>query len=317
MGRYIAGRLLQVIPLLLGISILVFILVNAVPGSPLSDLAFNPTTRPEDIAAIKHSLGLDQPLYKRYFVWLGNLVRGDLGLDMVTYRPVTQDIAERLPNTLKLTFAAFVLALLFAIPVGVYSAVKRNSIFDHVATIVSVAGVSIPTFWFGLILILVFALNLGWFPTGGSRPLRGDAGFLVQLKYLVLPAVTLAIAETASWTRYIRGQMLEVIRQDYIRTARAKGLQERTIIFRHALRNALLPLITLMGLAIPSFFSGALIIETIFSWPGIGRLTYDAALARNYTVIMGAVMLSAVLVIIGNLLADIGYSLLDPRIKQS
>lgn len=316
MGRYIIGRLLQIIPLLLGISILVFILVNAVPGSPVSDLAFNPTTRPEDVAAIKHALGLDQPLYKRYFVWLGNLVRGDLGLNMVTYRPVTQDITERLPNTLKLTFAAFLLALIFAIPVGVYSAVKRNSIFDHVATVVSVAGVSVPTFWFGLILILVFAVNLGWFPTGGSRPLRGDAGFLVQLKYLFLPAVTLAIAEMASWTRYIRGQMLEVIRQDYIRTARAKGLKERAIIFRHALRNALLPLITLFGLAIPSFFSGALIIETIFSWPGIGRLTFDAAQARNYTVIMGAVMLSSVLVIIGNLLADIGYSLLDPRIKQ-
>ena len=317
MGRYIAGRLLQVIPLLLGISILVFLLVNAVPGSPLSDLALNPTTRPEDIAAIRHSLGLDEPLYKRYFTWISNVVRGDFGLNMVTFRPVTQDIAERLPNTLKLTFAAFVLALLFAIPVGVYSAVKRNSIFDHIATIVSVAGVSIPQFWLGLIFILFFAVRLGWLPTGGIGPIRGDAGFLVQLKYLLLPAVTLAIAEMASWTRYIRGQMLEVIRQDYIRTARAKGLKERTLIFRHALRNALLPLITLMGLAIPSFFSGALIIETIFSWPGIGRLTFDAAQARNYTVIMGAVMLSSVLVIIGNLLADIGYSLLDPRIKQS
>jgi len=316
MGRYVIGRLLQVIPLLLGISILVFLLVNAVPGSPVSDLAFNPTTRPEDIAAIKHALGLDQPLYKRYFVWLSHVVRGDLGLNMVTYRPVTRDIADRLPNTLKLTFSAFVLALVFSIPVGVYSAVKRNSAFDYIATVASVAGVSIPNFWFGLILILFFAVNLGWFPTGGVVPIRGDAGLLVQLKHLVLPSIALAIVELASWTRYIRGQMLEVIRQDYIRTARAKGLKDRVVIFRHALRNALLPLITLFGLAIPSFFSGALIVETIFSWPGIGRLTYDAATSRNYTVIMGTVLMSSTLVIMGNLLADIGYSLLDPRIKQ-
>jgi peptide/nickel transport system permease protein len=317
MGRYIIGRLLQVIPLLLGISILVFLLVNAVPGSPVADLAFNPTTRPEDIAAIKHALGLDQPLYKRYFVWLSHVVRGDLGLNMVTYRPVTRDIAERLPNTLKLTLAAFCLALIFSIPVGVYSAVKRNSAFDYIATVASVAGVSIPSFWFGLLLILFFAVRLGWFPTGGVVPIRGDAGLLVQLKHLVLPSIALAITELAAWTRYIRGQMLEVIRQDYIRTARAKGLKERLVIFRHALRNALLPLITLLGLAIPSFFSGALITETIFSWPGIGRLTFDAAQARNYTVIMGTVVLSSTLVILGNLLADIGYSLLDPRIKQS
>lgn len=316
MGRYIIGRLIQVIPLLLGITILVFLLVNAVPGSPVSDLAFNPTTRPEDIAAIKHALGLDQPLYKRYFVWLSNVVRGDFGLNMVTYRPVMKDITERLPNTLKLTFAAFALALLFSIPVGVYSAVKRNSVFDYIATVASVAGVSIPSFWFGLILILFFAVKLGWFPTGGVKPIRGDAGFLIQLKHLVLPSIALAITELAAWTRYIRGQMLEVIRQDYIRTARAKGLKERFVIFRHALRNALLPLITLLGLAIPSFFSGALITETIFSWPGIGRLTFDAAQSRNYTVIMGTVVLSSTLVILGNLLADIGYSLLDPRIKQ-
>jgi peptide/nickel transport system permease protein len=316
MGRYIIGRLIQVVPLLLGITILVFLLVNAVPGSPVSDLVFNPTTKPEDIAAIRAALGLDQPLWKRYFVWIGNVVQGDLGINMITYRPVSRDIAERLPNTLKLTVAAFVLALLFSIPVGVYSAVKRNSLFDHIATVASVAGVSIPSFWFALILILFFAVNLGWFPTGGVKPVRGDAGFLVQMKHLALPAIALAITELAAWTRYIRGQMLEVIRQDYIRTARAKGLKERTLIFRHALRNALLPLITLLGLAIPSFFSGALIIETIFSWPGIGRLTFDAAQQRNYTVIMGTVLLSSTLVILGNLLADIGYSLLDPRIKQ-
>ncbi|HEX5506737.1 MAG TPA: ABC transporter permease [Thermomicrobiales bacterium] len=314
MGRYFIRRVIQIIPLLFGITILVFLLVNAVPGNPVADLAFNPGVRPEDIAAIKHALGLDQPLYKRYFTWIGNVVQGNLGLDMITYRPVTQEVLERLPNTLKLTLAAFCMALFFSIPVGVYSAVKRNTMFDNVATVLAVAGVAIPLFWFGLLMILFFSVNLRWFPSGGTATI-GGGGFLDQVHHLILPAVTLAIVELAGWTRYIRGQMLEVIRQDYIRTAQAKGLRERAVIFRHALRNALLPLVTLMGLAIPNFFSGALITETIFSWPGIGRLTYDAAIARNYTVIMGAVLISAFLVILCNLLADMAYAWLDPRIK--
>ncbi len=315
MGRYLLRRLIQVIPLLFGISVVVFMLVNAVPGSPVDRIAFDPNARPQDVENLKRALGLDRPVHERYFVWLGNVVRGDFGKSLVSYRSVTDEILDRLPNTLKLTVAAFALALLFAIPVGVYSAVKRNTIFDHIATVASVAGVAIPRFWFGLMLILIFAVGLGWFPSGGvASPDRG--GLLDQLHHLALPAITLAIAELAGWTRYIRGQMLEVIRQDYIRTATAKGLRERVVIFRHALRNALLPLVTLFGLAIPDFFSGALIVETIFSWPGIGRLTYEAAVGRDYTMIMGTVMFSAFLTIMGNLLADVGYGLLDPRIKQ-
>jgi peptide/nickel transport system permease protein len=316
MGNYLIRRLLGIIPLLIGITVLVFLLVNAVPGNPVGEYILNPGTRPEDVERIKRSLGLDQPLYKRYFTWLGNVAQGDLGRSMKTFTPVRDDIMARLPNTLKLTVASFVLALLFSIPVGVYSAVRRNSWFDHIATVVSVAGVSIPRFWFGLILILIFAVRLGWLPSGGVASIRGDSGVVDQLKHLLMPAITLAIAEMAGWTRYIRGQMLEVIRQDYIRTAAAKGLRERVVIFRHALRNALLPLVTLFGLAIPEFFSGALIIETIFSWPGIGRLTFDAAVSRDYTTIMGTVLISSILVILGNLLADVSYGLLDPRVKQ-
>ncbi len=316
MTRYIIRRVLETIPLLIGISFLVFILVNAAPGNPVSEIIFNPGTRPQDVQALKEAYGLDKPWAVRYFIWLGNVARGDFGSSLKSHTPVWNDIKTRLPNTLKLTLAAFGLALLFSIPVGVYCAVRRNSIFDYVATVVSVAGVSIPSFWLALMVILLFAVQLGWFPTGGVVPSKGDAGLLVQLKHLVLPAFVLAITEIAGWTRYIRGQMLEVIRQDYIRTAHAKGLRERTVIFRHALRNALLPLVTLFGLAIPNFFSGALIIETIFSWPGIGRLTYEAAVARDYPVIMGTVMFSAFMVILGNLLSDIGYGLLDPRIKQ-
>ncbi len=316
MGTYLIKRVLQIFPLLFGITILVFLLINAVPGSPVSDLALNPGTRPEDVARIKQQLGLDQPLYKRYFTWVGNLLHGDLGKSMVTYRDVRSEIMGRLPNTLKLTTAAFLLALLFSVPIGIYSALKRNSIFDYVATVVSVAGVSIPSFWLALILILVFAVNLRWLPSGGTQNL-GDGGLVDQLRHLILPAFALAIVELAGWTRYIRGQMLEVIRQDYIRTARSKGIAERVVIFRHAFRNALLPLLTLFGLSIPQFFSGALIIETIFSWPGIGRLTFDAAISRDYTMIMGTVLLSSIMVVLGNLFADIGYGLLDPRIKQS
>lgn len=316
MTRYIIGRVLGAIPLLLGISLLMFLLVNVAPGNPFQELLLNPGTRPQDVQALKEAYGLDKPLPVRYFVWLGNVVQGDFGNSLKNYTSVRESVLSRLPNTLKLTVAAFVLALIFSIPVGVYSAVRRNSVFDHIATVASVAGVSIPVFWLGLMLILIFAVQLGWLPTGGVVPTRGEAGFLVQLKHLILPAFVLAITEIAGWTRYIRGQMLEVIRQDYIRTAQAKGLRERLVIFRHALRNALLPLVTLFGLTIPAFFSGALVTETIFAWPGIGLLTFEAATQRDYPVIMGTVMFSAFLVIVGNLLSDIGYSLLDPRIKQ-
>lgn len=317
MARYVIRRVLGAIPLLLGISFLIFMLVNATPGNPFGELILNPGTRPQDIQALKEAYGLDKPLPVRYFYWLGKVAQGDFGQSLVDFRSVRSSIFQRLPNTLKLTLAAFTLALVFSIPVGVYCAVRRNSIFDYVATVLSVAGVSIPTFWFGLMLILLFAVQLGWLPTGGVRPTKGDATILIQLKHLILPAFVLAITEIAGWTRYIRGQMLEVIRQDYIRTAKAKGLKERAVIFRHALRNALLPLVTLFGLTIPTFFSGALIVETIFAWPGIGLLTFEAAVKRDYPVIMGTVMFSATMVILGNLLSDIGYSLLDPRIKQS
>jgi len=315
MGTFLIRRILQCFPLLIGITLFVFLLINAVPGNPVGDLALNPGTRPEDVARIKAQLGLDQPLYKRYFIWVGNVLQGDLGKSMVSFRDVRTEIANRLPNTIRLTVAAFVLSLLFSIPIGIYSAIKRNSLFDHVSTVTSVAGVSIPNFWLALMLILFFAVRLRWLPSGGTQDI-GGGGLLDQIKHIIMPAFALAFVQLAGWTRYIRGQMLEVIRQDYIRTARAKGLREGVVIFRHAFRNALLPLVTLFGLSIPQFFSGALIIETIFSWPGIGRLTFDAAVSRDYTMIMGTVLLSSTMVVLGNLLADVAYGLLDPRIKQ-
>ena len=322
MTTFILRRLVQTIPLILGITMVTFVLVNAVPGSPVAELALNPGTRPEDVERIRRQLGLDQPFYIRYFTWLGNVLRGDFGVSLVDYRPVLPTILERLPNTLVLTVSAFCLALLVAVPVGVYSAVRRNSWFDNAGTLLTTAGVAVPTFWFGIIMILIFSVKFkDWglpnLPATGAYTIPTGGDLLDRLSHLVMPALVLGFVQMASWTRYVRSQMLEVISQDFIRTARAKGLREQAVIFGHALRNAVLPLVTLFGLAIPNLFSGALIIETIFAYPGIGLLTFDAATQRNYTVIMGTVLFSSTLVILGNLLADVAYGVLDPRIKLS
>jgi peptide/nickel transport system permease protein len=320
MGRFILRRLLQVIPLLIGISIITFALANLVPGSPVSGLEFNTRTTPEDIARIKENLGLNDPVWKRYFIWIGNVAQGDLGISLKNFRPVRQTIFDKLPNTLLLTGTALLLALVIAIPIGVYGAVRRNSAFDNITTATSVAGFSVPTFWLGLMLILLFAVKfkewgLPSFPAGGSYDLRGGGGFFDRLEHLILPAFALAFVQMAAWTRYIRSQMLEVLNQDYMRTANAKGLHERVVIFRHGLRNAILPLVTLLGIAIPDLFAGSLIIENIFTYPGIGQLAFNAAINKDYPLIMGITLVAGTLVILGNLIADVVYSLLDPRIR--
>ena len=321
MGRFILRRVIQMIPLMIGITLITFLLANAVPGSPVANIAFNPNIRQEDVQRIEEQLGLNEPLHIRYFVWLGNLAQGDFGLSLLNQRSVLDTIIERLPNTLLLTGTALLFSLLFSIPVGVYSAVRRNSAFDNTATAASVAGFSMPTFWLGLMVILLFAVKArewGWpitFPAGGAYDLRGGGGFADRMQHLVLPAATLAFVQTAAWTRYIRSQMLEVLNQDYMRTATAKGLQERIVIFRHGLRNAVLPLVTLLGIAIPDLFGGSLIIEQIFNWPGIGRLAFNSAIGKDYTMVMGIVVFVGFLVILGNLVADVVYGLLDPRIR--
>lgn len=320
MTRYVARRLLQVIPLLIGVTLITFLLANAVPGSPVSSLEFNPRTSQEDIERIKDSLGLNDPIHVRYFTWLGNVVQGDLGISMKTYRPVSSTIVEKLPNTLLLTGTALCLALLFSIPVGVYSAVKRNSTFDNIATAGSVAGFSMPTFWLALLAILLFAVKfqewgLPSLPAGNTVDLRSGGGFWDRVEHLILPATTLAFVQTAAWTRYIRSQMIEVLNQDYIRTAHAKGLKDYIVIFRHGLRNGILPLVTLLGIAIPDLAGGSLIIERIFNYNGVGLLAFNAAVNKDYTLVMGIVVILATLVILGNLIADVCYAILDPRIR--
>ena len=321
MGQFIIRRLIQTVPLIIGITIITFAIANLVPGSPVTGLEFNPRTSQEDIDRIKESLGLNDPLYVRYFTWVGNLLQGDLGISLQNFRPVRQQIFEKIPNTLLLTGTSLLLSLLISIPIGVYSAVRRNSAFDNVSTATAVAGFSMPTFWLGIMLIILFAVKFKtWgmpfsLPAGGAYDLRGGGGFWDRVEHLILPAFALAFVQTAAWTRYIRSQMLEVLNQDYMRTATSKGLREKMVIFRHGLRNAVLPLVTLLGIAIPDLFGGALIIENVFTYPGMGQLAFNAALGKDYPMIMGITLVAGLLVILGNLIADVCYGLLDPRIR--
>ncbi len=320
MFQFISRRLLQMIPLLVGITFIVYALVNLVPGSPMDQYAFNPRTRPEDVARIRENLGLDEPWHTRYFQWLGDAVQGDLGLSLINYTPVTDRILGVLPNTLLLTGSALLFALVIAIPLGLYAAVKRNSPFDYIVNLVTTVLFAVPTFWLGLMLIIVFAVKFNdWglpsLPVAGTQSLRGDSGLLDRIQHLILPAVALGAVQLAGWSRYIRSQVLEVIRLDFVRTAEAKGLRERVVLFRHAFRNALLPLVTLVGLTLPELFGGALLIEQIFAWNGVGRLAFDAALSSDYTLIMGTVLMFSILTLVANLLSDVAYALLDPRIR--
>jgi peptide/nickel transport system permease protein len=328
MGRFLIRRLVQAIPVFLGITVITFALIHAVPGGPTARLELDPDISPEDIARIKANMGLDKPVPIQYLIWLGvwpnndgelsGLLQGDLGVSYINQLSVSGEIMSRLPNTLLLSVTSLAISLAIALPVGVWSAMKQHSLFDNVATVLSTAGVSIPSFWFGLLAILLFSVELRWLPSGGmytpQKVLMGERSLLDLLRHLIMPATILSILSIAGWNRYIRASMLEVIGQDYVRTARAKGLREQLVVARHILRNALIPVATLMGLSLPNLVSGSLITETIFGWPGMGRLTFHAATKRDYPIIMGALVMSAVLVILGNLLADIAYTFLDPRI---
>jgi peptide/nickel transport system permease protein len=320
MAGLIIRRLLQMIPLLIGITFLTFAIVNLVPGSPVSELEFNPRMTTQDVERIKSQLGLDKPWPERYLIWMKHTVRGDLGISLQNSTPVRDRLLGVLPNTLLLSGTALILALMVSVPIGVYAAVKQNSWFDHISTIGSVAFYAVPTFWLGLLLIILFSVKfrewgLPYLPVGGMRDLRGESGVWDRVQHLILPVIALSLVQIAAWTRYIRSSMLEVIRQDYIRTARAKGMRDRPVYYSHAFRNALIPLITLVGLSIPDLFGGAFLIETIFAWNGMGRLTVQAVQRSDYTLIMGSTLLFAILTMLGNLIADICYGVFDPRIR--
>ena len=304
------------IPVLFGVSIVNFFIIHLAPGSPM-DLMISPTMTPEARQALERNLGFDAPIYRQYITWLGNVMRGNLGYSYNSYRPVTEIIGERIPATLLLMGSALIVGLLFAIPLGTISAVKQHSFFDYIATFISFIGVSTPNFFLGLGLIYFFSIQLRLFPSSGMFTLGGDRNFLDILHHLVLPCSVLSINICGRFLRYVRSSMLDVLQQDYIRTATAKGVPLFPRLGIHAFRNALLPIITLIGLEIPGLLGGAVITEQIFSWPGIGRLAIDSIMTRDYPVLMGLNLMSAVMVLSASLITDCLYAFADPRVKYN
>jgi peptide/nickel transport system permease protein len=322
MGIYIARRLFQAVPLLWLVSLVVFMLLHIIPGGPMAAYEQNPNISAEDLKRLEHELGLDAPLYVQYLRWLGAVVRGDWGYSLASKRPVLVEIGDRLPNTVYLMGIATLVTLLLAIPIGIVSAVRQYSTLDHIVTSVAFMGQSIPIFWFGLILIIVFHVMLRnpltgtpLFPGGGMYTLGASFSIADRIHHLTLPVMMLAVAGAATYTRYTRGSMLEVIGQDYVRTARAKGVAERRIIWKHSLKNAAAPVITILALELPALFAGAVFTETMFSWPGMGRLFIESALRVDYAVLMAIILVTSLLTIVFNLVADVTYAYLDPRIQ--
>jgi len=323
MIRYILKRLVQAIPLLLGIATVTFFIVHMAPGDPMDfylEQRYDRNIDPELIELIRQKYGLDQPLHVQYVKWLGNLLQGDLGESFVHRRPVSALLAETIPYTLLLTVLALLVDALVGIFLGILSAVKQYSALDKTVTFSSLIIYSVPGFWLALMLVLVFSVHLGWFPTSQTRSFDYEFlswfGKLLDLAWhLVLPVFVLGIASAAGTARYMRSQLLEVLNEEYILAARARGLRERTVILKHAVRNALIPIVTIFGMSLPFLLGGAVVIETIFAWPGMGRLALSAVNARDYPVILATMMIAAVLTVLGNLLADVTYTLVDPRVS--
>jgi len=321
---YILKRILFMVPLLLGITLVCFFVMHLAPGLP-TDLQtqMNPKSTVEMKERLKTLYELDKPVHEQYWSWLKKLSRGDLGISFSSdHRPVAAKIMERLPITIILEFLSLIIIIAIAVPIGVLSAVHQDSIFDKITGVLVFIGFAVPTFWLALLLMIFFGIHLGWLPISGLRSLNYEyltpwAQFLDLIKHLVLPVFISAFGGLAGLSRYMRANMLEVIRQDYIMTARAKGLSERDVIYKHALRNALLPAITILGLSIPGLIGGSVIFETIFAIPGMGQLFYMSVMARDYPTVMGILLIGAILTLLGNLIADVSYALADPRIRIS
>jgi len=321
---YILKRILFMVPLLLGITIVCFFVMHLAPGLP-TDLQtqMNPKSTVEMKERLKTLYELDKPVHQQYWSWLKKLSRGDLGISFSSdHRPVAAKIMERLPITIILEFLSLIIIIAIAVPIGVLSAVHQDSIFDKITGVIVFIGFAVPTFWLALLLMIFFGIHLSWLPISGLRSLNYEyltpwAQFVDLAKHLVLPVFISAFGGLAGLSRYMRANMLEVIRQDYIMTARAKGLSERDVIYKHALRNALLPAITILGLSIPGLIGGSVIFETIFAIPGMGQLFYMSVMARDYPTVMGILLIGAILTLLGNLIADVSYALADPRIRIS
>lgn len=315
MLRFIASRCVHAIPVLVGVSIIAFLILRLAPGDPVQLMLPSHATR-DEIEALRASLGLDRPLATQYVLWVGQVLQGNLGTSLFTSGPVLDELLERFPNTLILTGAAIGLAIALGMPLGIVAAAKRGTPLDTGSMIASVVGWSMPNFWIGLILVIVFSVWLRWLPTGGMYDIMAEERRLADLaRHLVLPATTLAVGHMAYVARFTRSSLLEALGQDYIRTARAKGLGERLVVLRHGLRNSLIPIISVLGVSIGHLLGGAVIVETVFSWPGLGSLMVHSIINRDFPVVQGAMLFAAVVFILVNLVADLLYAAVDPRIR--
>jgi peptide/nickel transport system permease protein len=319
MFSYVLRRILGAIPLVFGVLTLTFFIIRLAPGDPAS-FFIQPGVSPKVAEQMREQYGLNDPLIIQYFKWLGNILQGDFGRSFSRHQPVFDVILDAVPITISLALIGITMQFIFGILLGVISAVKQGTKLDRTLTVSALFIYSMPEFWLSLMLIILFSLKLGWFPASNLNSIGADSlgtveFILDRLKHLVLPIFVLSLGGIAGLARYVRGQMLEVIRQDYIRTARAKGLSEKVVIFKHALRNALLPVVTILGGSLPALFSGALFIEVIFAIPGMGRIAVEAVFARDYPLIIANTFISGTLIVLGNLLADVLYGIVDPRIK--
>jgi peptide/nickel transport system permease protein len=312
-SRYAAKRLAAVPPMLVGVSLLLFAIMTVLPGGP-EGMFVGENMDAATIASVRRNLGLDEPVPVQYVRWLGAALRGDLGRSFRDGQPVLEHIVSRIPATLQLTAAALVLALAVAIPAGIVSATRRDSWLDRLLTPVAFFGLSFPSFWLGIMLILLFSEVLGWLPGSGIATYGSEHDLLARTRHAVLPTVTLASIQIASFMRYTRAAMLEVLGEEYVRTAHAKGLAPRAVLVKHALRNAMIPVVTVVGLAMPALVGGSVIVETVFAWPGLGRLAVDAVFQRDYPIIMGIELIIGAAIILANLCTDLTYSLVDPRV---
>jgi peptide/nickel transport system permease protein len=316
MFQYIIRRVFIAIPVLIGVTIFNFFIINLAPGNPV-DMFVNPNMSEADKEAKKEALGLNDPLWEQYGRWMGNMLQGDFGYSFATYEPVMSNIADRIGPTVLLMGAALIIAYLIAIPIGIISATRQYSFIDYLTTSVSFLGISIPNFFLGLGAIYVFSIVFKVLPTGGMTTLGSSGGFMDVFMHLILPATVLGTAIAGNMVRYVRSSMLEVLGQDYLRTARAKGLREFIVNNKHALRNALIPIVTVIGLDIPMLIGGAVVTEQIFQWPGLGQLTIQSIGSRDYPTLMALNFLAAFTVLFSNLLTDVFYSVVDPRIKYN
>ncbi|MDT5000706.1 MAG: peptide/nickel transport system permease protein [Mycobacterium sp.] len=312
--RFLARRLAYSLIVLLGVLVVVFALVHLVPGDPVR-IALGTRYTPEAYDALRSASGLDRPIIGQFFGYVGSALTGDLGVSFRNGDPVATILVDRLPATASLAIAGIVIALLIALPAGIWSALHEGRISDGIVRVTSQFGVSVPDFWMGILLIALFSTTLGWLPTSGYRPLLGNPGGWLQ--HLVLPGLTVGLVAAAILTRYIRSAVLEVAAMGYVRTARSKGLSPRVVTFRHTVRNALVPILTITGIQLATILGGVIVVEVVFAWPGLGRLVYNAVAARDYPVIQGAVLLIAVLFLLINLIVDLLYAVVDPRIRLS